>query len=162
MATALHPQFKVSWLKKGLQVELYTCRRYVQVIDAKKLLSQHHFLLFLLLLRLLSADDHKDKTSAFFNIFGEDRMENLVNAGSFVTTYLTKPAGSAWKGEVLTPLFMKQVFIKNNTLLSSSTAVEHLFFTGKVILRPKRSQFEDAKFDKSMFLLANWNVKALT
>ncbi len=160
MAAVLHPQFKVSWLNKRHQVELYARRRLAQIIDEEKAVVTASP--SALPSPTPAADPHEDEMSAFFDIFGEDRMDDSGNTESFVTKYLAKPAGSSWKGEVLKPLFMKRLFIKYNTPLPSSAAVEPLFSAGNDILRPKRSRLGDTKFDKIMFLRANLNVKSLT
>ena len=157
MAAILHQQFKVPWLKKQPQVELYAHRRFVQVTDEEQAVATASP--SALPPPTPAADPHEYNISAFFVIFVKDRTDDLKNTWSFVTTYLTKPAGSAWKGEVLKLPFMKRLFIKCNTPLTSSAAVECLFFAGKDIhvhvLRPKRSRLEDAMFDKIMFVRAN-------
>jgi hypothetical protein len=50
-----------------------------------------------------------------------------------------------------------KLFIKFNTAMPSSAAVERLFSTGKDILRDKRASLSDDNFDMLMFLKGNMN-----
>ena len=47
----------------------------------------------------------------------------------------------------LIPAVMKRLFIKLNTPIPSSAAVERVFSTGKDVLRPKRSDLSDINFE---------------
>ena len=50
---------------------------------------------------------------------------------------------------------IKDLFIKFNTPIPSSAAVERLFSTGKDILKPKRSRLTDKHFEMLLFLRKN-------
>ena len=50
---------------------------------------------------------------------------------------------------------IKDLFIKFNTPIPSSAAVERLFSTGKDVLRPKRSRLTDRYFEMLLFLQKN-------
>ena len=47
------------------------------------------------------------------------------------------------------------LFIKYNTAIPSSAAVERLFSIGKDILTAKRAKLSDANFEKLMFMKGN-------
>jgi hypothetical protein len=47
------------------------------------------------------------------------------------------------------------LFIKYNTAIPSSAAVERLFSIGKDILTAKRAKLSDAKFERLMFMKGN-------
>ena len=50
---------------------------------------------------------------------------------------------------------IKDLFIKFNTSIPSSAAVERLFSTGKDVLKPKRSHLTDKHFKMLLFLRKN-------
>ena len=50
---------------------------------------------------------------------------------------------------------IKDLFIKFNTPISSSAAVERLFSIGKDVLKPKRSRLTDKHFEMLLFLRKN-------
>ena len=50
---------------------------------------------------------------------------------------------------------IKDLFIKFNTPIPSSAAVERLFSTGKDVLRPKKSRLTDKNFEMLLFLRKN-------
>ena len=50
---------------------------------------------------------------------------------------------------------IKDLYIKFNTPIPCSAAVEHLFSTGKDILKPKRSRLTDKHFEMLLFLRKN-------
>ena len=62
-----------------------------------------------------------------------------------VATFLGEPA-------------LMNLFIKFNTAIPSSAAVERLFSTGKEILRARRCQLSDATFETLMFLKGNMHL----
>ena len=50
---------------------------------------------------------------------------------------------------------IKDLFIKFNTPIPSSAAVERLFSTGKDVLKPKRSRLTEKDFEMLLFLRKN-------
>ena len=56
------------------------------------------------------------------------------------------------------PILVK-LFVKYNTAMPSSAAVEWLFSMGKDILRAKRAALSDANFEMLMFLKGNMHLK---
>ena len=50
------------------------------------------------------------------------------------------------------PKPLRKMFIKLNTPIPSSAAVERLFSLGKDVLRPKRSDMSDDHFEMAVFL----------
>lgn len=73
-------------------------------------------------------------------------VKNWLNAGS--KEALTD---AAFMGE---QVFI-DLFIKYNTAIPSSAAVERLFSIGKDILTAKRAKLSDANFEKLMFMKGN-------
>ncbi|KAG7173141.1 hypothetical protein Hamer_G008669 [Homarus americanus] len=49
----------------------------------------------------------------------------------------------------------RELFIKYNTPIPSSVAVERMFSMGKDVLRPKRSKMSDKHFEMLVFLWGN-------
>ena len=50
------------------------------------------------------------------------------------------------------------LFIRYNTAIPSTAAVERLFFIGKDILTAKRAKLSDANFERLMFMKGNHNI----
>ncbi|KAG7157181.1 hypothetical protein Hamer_G010022 [Homarus americanus] len=50
---------------------------------------------------------------------------------------------------------MRELFIKYNTPIPSSAAMERMFSMGKDVLRPKRSRMSDNHFEMLVFLRGN-------
>jgi len=68
--------------------------------------------------------------------------------------------GPKWKDQLNHP-GIRCMFIKYNTAIPSSAAVERLFSVAKDVLRPKRSCISDTHFNQVMFLRSNRSVLPL-
>ena len=75
----------------------------------------------------------------------EDEPAHLVEA------FLESPTTRHVSPEAI-PKPLRKMFIKLNTPIPSSAAVERLFSLGKDVLRPKRSDMSDDHFEMAVFL----------
>ena len=74
-----------------------------------------------------------------------------------VESYLRDPPNKDILAALSVCKNLKNLFIKLNTPLPSSAAVERLFSLGKDILRPKRASLSDEHFEMMVFLKGNLN-----
>ena len=100
-----------------------------------------------------STSGDNDPLGDFFQSLQADKSasEPKARAKRMVERYL--------EGELMPPIslmqensVMRKLFIKFNTPIPSSAAVERLFSLGKDILRPKRGKMTDEHFEMMLFL----------
>ena len=86
------------------------------------------------------------------------RSTATVRAKQLVQAYLEQGSGDVGqllKGEKI----WLDIFIKFNTTIPSSAAVERLFSVGKDIFRDKRSSLTDENFERLMFIRENHHLE---
>jgi hypothetical protein len=72
-----------------------------------------------------------------------------------------RPLGAVVRGQtLLTFSVLSRLFVKYNTPVPSSAAVERFFSIGKDILRPKRASLSDDNFNMLMFRKGNMHHMA--
>ena len=73
----------------------------------------------------------------------------------YVKKFLEQPPNKNLEEKGFPNAFQKDLFIRYNTPIPSSAAVERLFSVGKDTLRPKRCRMTDKHFEMLLFLRAN-------
>ena len=155
LAAAIHPYFRLSWLswlynndevaavEKESQLEM----RLINVVERQ---SRSHE----------SSGEEvlvEDPNNDFFGSLFESQKRRKTSVAKMVESYLRDPPNK----DILAALYvcknLKNVFIKLNTPLPSSAAVERLFSLGKDVLRPKRASLSDEHFEMMVFLKGNLN-----
>ena len=89
----------------------------------------------------------------FQNLY--DKPSKRQAQEDYVKKFLEQPPKKNLEEKVFLNAFLKYLFIRCNTPIPSSAAVERLFSLGKDILRPKRCQMTDKHFEMLLFLRAN-------
>lgn len=140
LASAFHPQFKLSWLNDGEKTERVK-DRMVRLINEKEKYHDEH-----------SSSEDTGENDFFAGL--RKRSTSRENAGKKqVNAYLEMPITK----ELPTPQTFPsraflELFIKYNTGIPSSAAVERMFSIGKDILKPKRARLSDDHFEMLVFL----------
>lgn len=163
LAAALHPHFRLSWLR-WLE---YGDDDNAEAIFARKQRRIKNKIITLLE-KELKADEtssssenepDEDGNDDFFGSLFVEKRNRKGSATEIAESFLDEPPTknilatfSTHKHEKL-----KLLFVKYNTTLPSSAAVERIFSTGKDVLRPKRSGLSDEHFDMLVFLKGNFN-----
>ena len=155
LAAAIHPHFRLSWLgwldnndevaviEKESQLE----RRLIDVVERQ---SRNHE----------SSGEEvlvEDPNDGFFGSLFESQKRRKTSIAKMVESYLRDPPNKDILAALSVCKNLKNVFIKLNTPLPSSAAVERLFSLGKDVLRPKRASLSDEHFEMMVFLKGNLN-----
>lgn len=169
LAAAFHPKFRLIWLETYDSSRVDAVRKCMEkkVEDA---------------LRQEAAENSKDRDSlsgggSNASNNDDDEEEDFFNS---VTQSIEKPKSSNSlknKAQSLVKMWLDMkskdsfndaaflgeqifinLFIKYNTAIPSSAAVERLFSTGKDILTPKRASLSDENFNMLMFMKGNMHL----
>ena len=155
LAAAIHSYFRLSWLswlynndevaavEKESQLEM----RLINVVERQ---SRSHE---------RSGEEVlvKDPNDDFFGSLFESQKRRKTSVAKMVESYLRDPPNKDILAALSVCKNLKNVFIKLNTPLPSSAAVERLFSLGKDVLRPKRASLSDEHFEMMVFLKGNLN-----
>lgn len=161
LAAAFHPKFRLLWLQK------YDSSKFLKVKELMEAKVEDA-------LNREKESDEKDNASIsgssnedddFFSTF--TKSENLSRGHKFlknkaqnlVRSWLdSKSKESFTDATFLGERILINLFIKYNTAIPSSAAVERLFSMGKDILRAKRSSLSDDNFNMLMFMKGNMHL----
>lgn len=164
LAAAFHPQFKMDWLRHMGQSSSQDEKKTLKHLMIQSLSDFYDARTE----ATLSSDSgDSDSPGCTFNVAHAFTSKRSVggkrnSAARDVERYLEKPTeGVDWKNGFESSL-MKDFFIRLNTPIPSSAAVERLFSIAKDVLRPKRTSMSDRNFEKAMFLRANKSVLSLS
>ena len=98
--------------------------------------------------------DDPDGEDFFKDLRETDRKRKrsfCSQAAEIITKYLDEPVSKSVSTDTI-PFGIRDLFIKLNTPIPSSAAVERLFSLAKDVLRPKRSNLTDGHFEMAVFL----------
>jgi hypothetical protein len=143
LASAFHPQFKLSWYKGD---ELNRKR----IMDTMTRLVNEKLVVETQLSN--SSSDSEDNFESFFNHLM--RASSKSNEGArLVKNYLESPLSTTLPCPSVFPCKpFVELFISYNTPIPSSAAVERMFSLGKDVLKPKRASLSDDHFEMLVFL----------
>ena len=99
----------------------------------------------------------EDPNDDFFGSLFVSQKRRKTSVAKMVESYLRDPPNKDILAALSVCKNLKNVFIKLNTPLPSSAAVERLFSLGKDVLRPKRASLSDEHFEMMVFLKENLN-----
>ena len=91
----------------------------------------------------------------FFGFLCERSTDRKQSATKLVHELLTATPQRQVNLSCFAHKALKDVFIKSNTALPSSAAIERVFSNGKDILKPKRAGLSDTHFEMLLILKAN-------
>ena len=155
LAAAIHPYFRLSWLSW-----LYN-NDEVAVVEKE---SQLEMILINVVERQSRSHESsgeevlvKDPNDDFCGSLFESQKRRKTSVAKMVESYLRDPPNKDILAALSVCKNLKNVFIKLNTPLPSSAAVERLFSLGKDVLRPKRASLSDEHFEMMVFLKGNLN-----
>ncbi|KAG0717505.1 hypothetical protein GWK47_054310 [Chionoecetes opilio] len=168
MATAIHPGFVPGFIRRmHLSEDLYPENKDRLIRELKELVKNGHeaveaqdakeepqskYSKFMAKARSLGSEEERQQESV------TDHMEGQVNNFKGIKT------GEPVTRELFPFLHRDEwveVFIKYNTPLPSSAAVERLFSSGGDILRSKRASLTAANFESLVFLKGNLGLLSL-
>ena len=99
----------------------------------------------------------EDPNDDFFGSLFESQKRRKTSVAKMVKSFLRDPPNKDILAALSVCKNLKNVFIKLNTPLPSSAAVERLFSLGKDVLRPKKTSLSDEHFKMMVFLKGNLN-----
>ena len=92
----------------------------------------------------------------FFGFLYERSTDRIQSAATkLVHEFLTVAPQRQVNPSCFAHKALKDIFIKSNTALPSSMAIERVFSNGKDILKSKRAGLSDTHFEMVLFLKAN-------
>jgi hypothetical protein len=146
IASAFHPQFKLTWCKDESKLKEVR-QKMISLVDGKlsNTIAQA---------TSSSSSDDEENADSFFNELQKTRDHTHANEGDrLVKNYLESPLSTALPAPESFPCdpFL-EIFVEYNTPIPSSAAVERMFSLGKDILKPKRSSLSDVHFEMLVFL----------
>ena len=151
LAAAFHLQFKlhwVDWLGDAYQPKfMKACISNLML----SLLKENE----VECLESSSDTDPEGKSDDFFGSFASKGNEENQTAKNKLDKFLKQSQRKGQKNFVFPDKNFKDLFLKFNTAIPSSAAVEKIFSLGKDILKPKRSELSDAHFEMLVFLKGN-------
>ena len=158
LAAVLHPHFRLSWLYwlENGDDEAVCLRKKSRLKN--KIID--------LLEKELKADERASSSEKepedeaeddFFGSLFENKRSRKGSATTIAETYLEEPPAKNILAAFGSEEKLKLLFIKYNTALPSSAAVERLFSLGKDVLRPKRAGLTDNHFQMLVSLKGNRN-----
>jgi hypothetical protein len=163
LAAAFHPRFRLYWLtkhdpsrvsavKEAMESQVEACMKEENEIAAADSSSSD------------SSTENGQANDDWYDSFSQPSTERAssrncikTNAAKLVSTWLE---GRPKKKDLSDSAFMNEkvlikLFIKYNTAVPSSAAVERVFSMGKDILRAKRASLSDETFEMLMFMRGN-------
>jgi hypothetical protein len=168
VAAAIHPSFRLSWVRDEqervrianlVKAEVLTIERQLEGDG----LSQQGSDVVVLgddaagqpVSPLASAFPRKRKPESVFQRFrGQKKVKTAIEQE--VDYYLAQDADDHVAS--LKTKSMRLLFVKTNTALPSSAAIERIFSLGGRVFVPNRSRISDAHFEQLIFLRANWHL----
>ena len=99
----------------------------------------------------------EDPNDDFFGSLFESQKRRKTSVAKMVESYLRDHPNKDILAALSVCKNLKNVFIKLNTPLPSSAAVERLFSLGKDVLRPKKASLSDEHFEMMVCLKGNLN-----
>jgi hypothetical protein len=166
LATAFHPRFKLAWLNSFPEESDY--RQYTPRVREQMLIA---------IVEALGEstdesnegmveEEEEDDDPFIRELFrsSDRRMTSERSVRSKAESILLEWLDSktvweySWETFLKKPVLMS-LFVKYNTAIPSSAAVERFFSIGKNILRPQRCALSDSNFNTLMFLTGNKHLK---
>ncbi|KAJ8045972.1 Zinc finger BED domain-containing protein 4 [Holothuria leucospilota] len=142
LASILHPRFKLSWIKctedKQKAVTLFKELVTSSQSEGSSDESEHR-----------SSEEDNDEKGFFDSLATVGKTTSINEADRFIAQEPTSTAS------MLDQRFLKPLFIKYNTALPASAAVERLFSIGGQIFVPNRANISDANFERQLLLKVN-------
>ena len=153
LASASHPHFKLKWLSDTKIIDYIT----------KKMSSEIERLNDITTSESSSGEGEKNETEEdyFCSLLkSEGRADRKKDVSNEVKEWLLQPIVNRFKSPAIHPAMFPSstfvsCFVKYNTAIPSSAAVERLFSLGKDILRSKRALLSDKHFEMPTFLKGN-------
>jgi len=148
-ATVSHPFFKTIWLtdsdKKDKALSFFK-KSCLEMFEQSNLPDSE-----------VSDSNMSDDANNFFN-WSENKSKVDLSLEQEITRYLSK---SPTKNlNILNEMpTVKKVFLKFNTPLPSSAAVERIFSIGSAVLSKKRGRMNDTNFENVLMLKCNKSLK---
>lgn len=102
------------------------------------------------------ASNECTKRDSFFEFDSDSDHESSRKAVAELDLYLCDSAQDV--ASLVRFPHVKELFVKFNTALPSSAAVERLFSLGGLVMTPRRSRLSDAHFEMLLLLRANIHV----
>jgi len=144
MAAVSHPQYKLKWVPPNKRDEVTSS--FVDVVDRANKLSSVQT-------DGAAETEIEQDDYSYGESSGDDGSNSWASAGSQAMSYLA----SNDKSLDTLHLFpsVKLVFMRYNTAIPSSAAVERLFSSAGLIANPRRNRLTDSNFEKLLLLKMN-------
>jgi hypothetical protein len=156
LAAAFHPQFGLFWLEQYDPERVWRVRNAMERAVEEGLQDSAES----------GGGDVSSDEKEMDNFFAKVTRPSKGASGStrslrskasnLVTTWLDSPAKQDFSDATfLGEPVLAKLFVRYNTTIPSSAAVERFFSVGKDIMRPKRAALSDNTFEMLMFLKGN-------
>ena len=143
VAAVSHPQYKLKWVPPNKRDEITSV--FVDVVDRANKLS--------LVQTSGAAETENEQDDYGYRESSADGSNSRASAASQAMSYLANDDKSLDTLHLFP--FVKRVFMRYNTALPSSAAVERLFSSAGLIASPRRNRLTDSNFEKLLLLKMN-------
>ena len=146
IASISNPIFKTKWIKSEAKKSeaISLLRREVQELEQKAKIVKPN----------IEPQPERDMQDNNFYDFGDP--EEAKDEGSEVDNYLCSREKSLESLQKFP--FIREIYIRYNTILASSASVERVFSKGKIVFNTKRHSLTDDHFEQQLLLNCNKSV----
>ncbi len=164
LAAAFHPKFRLMWLEKFDQSLVKSVKTAMEK-EVEKALQEKNQPVAAGSDTSFEGDGDREEDDFYAEFTQHSAKETRASASfktkavSLVNTWIaTGSKGDFGDGAFMGEPVFKELFVKFNTPVPSSAAVERIFSIGKDILRAKRASLSDENFDILMFMRGNMHL----
>lgn len=159
LAAAFHPRFRLLWLEQYDNTQLIRVRNAMETMVETALVQMETQVESNCNIELEENDVEDDFFSSITQHNDTERNKSPKSkARDIINDWLNVGSKSIESQNFMGEKTLVQLFLKLNTAIPSSAAVERLFSLGRDILRDKRASLSDKNFERLMFLKGNNHI----
>lgn len=153
IAAVIHPNFKLSWIEKEQDREYaqsLVINKYIEESNLRKNYSVNS------ITSIPDVENNSVETLFFKRLRANGRRTSNDDTWTFdIWKYLLQSIDDSNLDQVRANHIIEDLFLRYNTTLSSSAAVERIFSKALLIFTNRRNRISDKNFEKVLFIRQN-------